>query len=158
MKTIVRSALFAVLLLGGAAAHAQATVTVVRTNGSTSTIGVAENGGVTFAGDYVIITESAGGNTQSFPMAAVRKLLFGTNGIADVANATQLALYPNPAHDYCVVSGIGEERQSVTVYTATGSKVIETTVGDGERLDLSALQKGFYIVRINGVATKLSKW
>lgn len=158
MKTIVRSVLFAILLLGGAAAHAQATVTVVRTNGSTSTIGVAETGSVTFAGDYVMITESDGGNTQSFPMAAVRKLLFGTNGIDDVSALRQFVLYPNPAHNYCVVSGIGEERQPVTVYTATGSKVIETTVGDGERLDLSALQKGLYVVRINGVATKLSKW
>ena len=56
MKTIVRSVLFAVLLLGGAAAHAQATVTVVRTNGSTSTI----TGGTSWHGLYSGATSTGG--------------------------------------------------------------------------------------------------
>lgn len=157
--TFISTLVLAVLLVGSIAAHAQATVSVVKYNGNTVTIDVDASGSISFAGDFLIIKESSIGSTQSFPMSSVRKLLFGKNsGIEDVVETKPTSLYPNPAHDYCIVAGAEGERNQVAVYTMSGAKLIDTQIETGEKLDLSNLQKGIYIVKINGTATKLCKW
>ena len=84
----------------------------------------------------------------------------GSNGIEDVASSQQTAvrLYPNPAQSYCVVSNTEGELMDVTVYSMTGAKMMETTVENEGRIDISSLKTGVYMVKINNHTTKLVKW
>lgn len=152
----------ALLLLGGKVASAQSTVTVTKTNGAVSSYTVQSTGSISFAGDYVVIKESNTSAAQSIPMSAVRNMKFSdsSNGIDDVAGAQQSAvrLYPNPAQSYCVVSNTEGELMDVTVYSMTGAKMMETTVENEGRIDISSLKTGVYMVKINNHTTKLVKW
>lgn len=152
--------LTAFLLFSAAGAvQAQSTVKVTRTNGTVNSYTVQATGSISFAGDYVVIKETNTSSAQSIPMSAIRNMKFvdGSNSIDDVESATPVQIYPNPAQNYFVVRGI-EGLQSVTVYSMTGARMIETTVEDEGRVDVSSLKTGVYMVKINNRTTKLVKW
>lgn len=72
----------------------------------------------------------------------------GSLGIND-ANESQFSLYPNPASNGFVniVSKVSGDKE-VAVFDVLGKQVINTTI-TGERLNISALNSGVYIVKIN---------
>jgi len=150
------------LLLGGQTASAQSTVSITKTNGTVSRYTVQSTGSISFAGDYVVIKESGTSSAQSIPMSAIRNMKFSdnSNGIEDAISGQQSAvsLYPNPAQNYCVVRGTDGEQMKVTVYSMTGAKMIDTTVENEGRIDISSLTTGVYMVKINNHTTKLVKW
>ena len=150
------------LLLGGQAASAQSTVSITKTNGTVSRYTVQSTGSISFAGDYVVIKESSTSSAQSIPMSAIRNMKFSdsSNGIEDAISGQQpaVSLYPNPAQNYCVVRGTDGEQMNVTVYSMTGAKMIDTTVENEGRIDISPLTTGVYMVKINNHTTKLVKW
>lgn len=150
------------LLLGGKAASAQSTVTVTKTNGTVSSYTVQSTGSISFAGDYVVIKESSSTSAQSIPMSAIRNMKFSdsSNGIEEAIGGQQptVSLYPNPAQNYCVVRSSDGEQMNVIVYSMTGAKMIDTTVENEGRIDITSLPTGVYMVKINNHTTKLVKW
>ena len=160
MKTFFRVfGLSLLLIFSAASVHAQSKVTVTRLSGATYTYTVQSNGSITFSGDYVVIKESATSDETTIPMSGIRSMKFSeSNAINDVTAATTPVLYPNPAQDYCIVRTAQNGPQQVTVYSMTGAKMIETTVENEGRLDISNLQAGIYMVKVNNITTKLCKW
>ena len=150
------------LLLGSQAASAQSTVSITKTNGTVSRYTVQSTGSITFAGDYVVIKESSSTSAQSIPMSAIRNMKFSdsSNGIEEALGSQQstVSLYPNPAQNYCVVRSSDGEQMNVTVYSMTGAKMIDTTVENEGRIDITSLPTGVYMVKINNHTTKLVKW
>ncbi len=72
----------------------------------------------------------------------------GTNytGIATVAKAKNITLYPNPATDLLYVNS--EKAVTVSVYDVTGKMLLNETVSNTNPLSLQSLSNGMYIVRI----------
>ena len=152
----------AVVLLQTWAAQAQTTVTLTRQSGASYNYTVQTSGSISFDGNYVKIKESATSEPTTFDMGTIRKMTFsdGSNGIEQAIGGQQasVSLYPNPAQDYCVVRSSDEGLLKVTVFSMTGAKMIETTVENEGRMDISNLKSGVYLVKINNTTTKLCKW
>jgi len=79
-----------------------------------------------------------------------------TQGIAG-AEAVSLSVYPNPAADRVMVSGIEGDGTAV-LYDMRGSVVATFAVnGDETRLDLSGLTSGVYMLRVADSVVKIVK-
>ncbi len=63
-------------------------------------------------------------------------------------NKNLFSLYPNPANDMVNISSKINGDKNIVVYNVLGKQVINTNLA-GERLDVSALSSGVYIVKIN---------
>ena len=139
--------------------QAQVTVTVVGTDGTSHEVAMDETGEIYFGTDYMaIMTSSSDAALQMFQMDDVRKVLFsGEVRIVDVRDADSIVLHPNPAADWFVVEGIGLEKQLLTVFSVSGSQVLQGRYAEGEHVDVSALPQGIYMVRVGTVVNKLVK-
>jgi len=71
-------------------------------------------------------------------------------GILGLGNNTQetFSVYPNPANDLVAISSKNNGDKNIIVYNVLGKQVINTIL-NGERLDISKLTSGVYILKIN---------
>ena len=95
--------------------------------------------------------------TNSFGNNSVTKTGFITvtnstsTGIQDIKN--QILFYPNPVKDYLYISdpSLSEENAEISVFSLDG-KLVKLS-GYKDKLDLSQLQKGFYIINLRTGST-----
>lgn len=61
-----------------------------------------------------------------------------------------ISIYPNPANDYVeiVYPASSPARSFISLYSIDGRKVNDFTISSGEKLNLSGLPKGIYILRV----------
>lgn len=143
------------------AAAQSTTVTVRRTDGTTSSYTMAQSGGIYFENGTMLVRSNATTQAASENAANVGRLTFvyksGEPEGIDGVTAQRLTLYPNPAETWVAVEGVGSEPQTVTLYNLLGRKVAEQLCSEGTRLDVSALPKGIYVVRMGVHTAKLVK-
>jgi hypothetical protein len=77
--------------------------------------------------------------------------------LLNFSKGNSISIYPNPATDLVTISGAGE-KNTISLYDATGKLLLEQrSTGSGrDKLDISRLAKGIYIIRIvadNGTVT-----
>jgi hypothetical protein len=71
----------------------------------------------------------------------------GTIGVGELS-ADQFAIYPNPAtKGYVNITSKVSGAKTISIFNVLGEQVIKTTL-NGERLDISALNSGVYILKI----------
>jgi len=75
-------------------------------------------------------------------------------GVEETADGQKLEIYPNPANSYINIKGYDlNPAQSMNIYSAMGELVMSAS-GAVDRLDISALSPGIYLISINdGKAT-----
>ncbi|MCR4659525.1 MAG: T9SS type A sorting domain-containing protein [Bacteroidales bacterium] len=94
--------------------------------------------------------------SSGFDLDGVAVLHQRTAGIGDVA-AQRVLLSPNPASTFVNVSCAGAGRHSVVLCDASGRRVLQTAFsGDTFKLDISTLDRGVYVLLIDGAASKLA--
>lgn len=76
------------------------------------------------------------------------------NGIEAIGTTPMLSLFPNPASTEVSVSA-AEAGQLITVLDASGRQVIHRVVNGMERLDLSGMEPGNYMVLLTGSDRKV---
>jgi hypothetical protein len=69
-----------------------------------------------------------------------------SNTGVNIAGMHRLTIYPNPTSSFVFLSN--EVRVNMQVFDVSGQLVISSCVNPGEKVDLSALHKGVYTVRI----------
>lgn len=69
----------------------------------------------------------------------------GSLGVSEVFSEVLVDIYPNPAKDFIQIKS-SEPIHSVAVYSVTGQKILS---GKGTSINVSALPKGSYFIRIN---------
>ncbi|MDQ1266876.1 MAG: hypothetical protein QG635_2029 [Bacteroidota bacterium] len=72
----------------------------------------------------------------------------------DLENNSEMRIIPNPATDFIHISGI-ESSEIVSIYSIEGIKVLEGT--NNERIDVSSLSKGIYIIKVQNKYMKFIK-
>lgn len=75
------------------------------------------------------------------------------NGIGGVQRKEMLQIFPNPAKDYFSV----EENGVVKIMNQLGQIIIEKPVSQKDKINISHLAKGIYLISLNGKSTKLIK-
>ena len=105
-------------------------------------------------GDYTVKVRRlcAEGRTSDWAEATIT--IDGENGIGEAA-AAAVALFPNPATSQVTVSANGAAGATAAVLDLNGRTVLRAAFGsaDSLTLDVSALARGTYFVRIPGPAT-----
>ena len=155
-KTFIMTML---LLLWGGMMHAQAVVTVVTTDGEKHATIITETGHVSIGNESVTLYASSDSNaTSSYAIEDVAKMLFSTNmSVTKVTDEVRINLYPNPSGDHFTVDGIGHGEQVLAIYSMQGKEVMRTTCHAGDRIDISSLAQGAYLVRIGNNVGKIVK-
>ncbi len=83
----------------------------------------------------------------------VRDQLLGMN---DNNEALNFAVYPNPAKDFVTISSKVEPISQVEIYNVLGQKVLDQNFKEtlSENINVSNLQAGMYVMKINSAITK----
>ena len=71
-------------------------------------------------------------------------------------NKTNISVNPNPINDYMSVEFPDNSIKTLMVYDILGNIVLTLQVFSGERINTSALMKGVYILKVDGL-TDFSK-
>jgi len=160
MSTIIKrlTLLFVLSVMIPAFSEAQTSVTVKFTDGTSQDYVIPTSGGIYFSGDTLMHLQTASGQV-SHRVDDVRSIAFAhTNSISDAVMETQsLVLYPNPSMDYIFIDGGIDGLQTVVIYSAKGTAVLQGQYSKGDKIDVSALKRGFYIVKIGANALKMYK-
>ncbi|MBR6441483.1 MAG: T9SS type A sorting domain-containing protein, partial [Bacteroidales bacterium] len=129
--------LSSLLLLGFSALQAQVSVKI---NGS-QTFVLNESNGIYFHNDSLTI------DGETFALDDIQVItLQATNSIADIEEES-LALMPNPVQEVLTLRGIGNEPQTVSLYSTAGVKLMEQKASDGTVINIGHLPEGVYILR-----------
>lgn len=139
--------LSSLLLLGFSALQAQVSVKI---NGS-QTFVLNESNGIYFHNDSLTI------DGETFALDDIQVItLQATNSIADIEEES-LALMPNPVQEVLTLRGIGNEPQTVSLYSTAGVKLMEQKASDGTVINIGHLPEGVYILRCGNRAAKVVK-
>lgn len=128
---------------------------VIMNNGTESTYTFDETAIITFpTEDLLVITQN--GTETEISLPEVRKITFSNVLGNNEESASSLSILPNPAHDKIAISGINSP-SPMTIYSAEGKKIMNSTIYDGQTIDISTLHSGLYYVNINNKNLKLIK-
>ncbi len=120
------------------------------------------------SGNYTVTVTWDGtrtGSTQDFSLL-VNGVDVGTLNLENTLNlADSIKIFPNPARDFVNISINGQlsgDRVNVTVFDALGKSVLDSSYNNSsnfnERLDVSQLNSGLYLVKISdGVSSTTKK-
>ena len=99
-----------------------------------------------FYGDKIVINDMAYCTIPNYPLKFGQKSL--TEDVAEISAANYYSLYPNPVDDRLVLKLADEHKcENVSVYSIDGRMLISQNT-DFENIDVSALTRGVYFVRI----------
>ncbi len=112
-----------------------------------------------FEGEYIVF-ELGDGSTTSLQTSAIKKmtLTYNQGDLTDVdENSGTDGIYPNPVSDMLYFNfNVGSE-VTMQIYSATGQLVKEENLSSDGAIDVSDLNEGLYIVKIDGKTYKFSK-
>jgi hypothetical protein len=146
-----------IALLVAIQVKSQTTIVVQSILGSTQTYSLSDNGKLYFASTNLIIYD---GTTQvSVPLNEIQKIYFAQNSSVEdlnIASTQNIALYPNPANNVIRLKNLNSSTL-VSIYSMEGRLVLSKECASDESIDVSCLQKGFYVVRASNKSFKLIK-
>ncbi|MFB9057947.1 T9SS type A sorting domain-containing protein [Mariniflexile ostreae] len=71
--------------------------------------------------------------------------------------ASKLSVYPNPANDYITILSADVKISSAEIFSLLGQKVLSQNMSKNNRIDVSHLSKGIYMLKISSDAGSLTK-
>lgn len=154
MKILFVSLLFSSLPF---VATAQMKMVVEQSDGNKETIVLTNVRKLTFA-DSNLNVFSAASTTQSFGLSKVKAIKFAnsTATIEDVGNSVNGKFSLCYANGEISATGISKP-SNATLYTAGGVSVVRIPVWDGSPFNVSALQQGVYILKVDNAFLKFVK-
>jgi len=137
---------------------AQAEVKIMDEGGNTATIIVSEQGKMYFSPDTMFINDG-NGQHHAFAIADIRRVNFNANlvDIPDCQELSDLQIYPNPAGNFFRIKSSDANPLKVRLYAMNGRLLKEELTQSGERINISDLPAGMYLVQVNNTTFKLSK-
>ena len=108
-----------------------------------------------------VVFKLGDGTTTTFAMTDVKKMTLAYNEpeLQDIEElSANEGLYPNPVSDmlYFNFNNVGAD-VAMQIYSATGQLVKEANLSSDGAVDVSDLNEGLYIVKIDGKTYKFSK-
>lgn len=141
-----------------AVANAQTvSLEINKTDNSQQKIALSNLKKLTFSGSNLVLNYYTGIN-ENIAIADIRKLNFGLiSGIDNIAeDKNAISVYPNPATSFIAIKNLSTQNNQVTIYSVSGIMVFNSTL-QSETIDISALKKGIYLLKVNNQVLKFSK-
>jgi len=99
-------------------------------------------------GDYNIIL--AGGSDNNYNLILHNgKLTVDPATTILTAKAGEVSIYPNPASDYIIVNNL-QDKMTIRIFNLLGKLVKTTIVSGTEKISVSDLSTGVYIIKLSG--------
>jgi len=112
-----------------------------------------------YIGDVTInyrITEV--GNTNNTISFSVKYVAITTDIFSQSTSKINVKLFPNPTKDFVVIEKNNKNINNIELVDVSGNIIFKTIVNDRiYKLDLSSLEKGVYLIRIDGSIKKIIK-
>lgn len=92
---------------------------------------------------------------DGFTQLQVQKLLFPKENVSAIGQVGEMAVfvYPNPVEHTLKIAGVEEETQ-LQVYNLAGELIVQC---QGEQVEVTSLERGTYILRVNNQYVKFIK-
>lgn len=92
---------------------------------------------------------------DGFTQLQVQKLLFPKENVSAIGQVGEMAVfvYPNPVEHTLQIAGVEAETQ-LQVYNLAGELIVQC---QGEQVEVTSLEKGTYILRVNNQYVKFIK-
>ena len=160
MKQIFQRGLLLVALTIGLFFHlaAQSTQMTIHFNdGTERTYYMSEDDRVYFEDNEALVVEIAPtAKSERFNLADIRKITCSeTVGVLE-ETSTPIWLSPNPVHDFVILHNLSG-RQPVSIYALDGRVVKSLEAIEGQRIDISDLPDGLYLVKTQSCILKMIK-
>ncbi len=137
--------------------HAQNSMIIKFSDNSESGTSLALISKITFADNNLVLKLNTG-ISSNYLLSTIKKLVFSTTSeVINPDTDTEIALFPNPSNNFICLKNLSDDNNQITVYNASGVLVMSATVNATDKIDISALSKGIYIIRVANTAIKFSK-
>lgn len=159
MKTHIYLIAFLCFVNGVFCLQAQNSLIVNLNDGSSSNNLLSSLNKVTFsAGNMNVINKDASAN--SYVISTIRNMNFGVySGVYDVSeNQSTLSVYPVPACDFINIKNAPEGQLRVVIFSLEGTVLKNCVMSDSSQpIDISSLNRGLYLLRVNDKTIKFTK-
>lgn len=147
------------IIIGALSCFSQTTVRVVYTDAMYEDYTVADEGKVYFSGNNMLI-DKGDLNPTTIAIDDIRKVLFiaiESTGIEAISSSGSVYVYPNPATDFIIVSGVNQNEYPVEIYSSFGLLLTSTTTSANTKIDVSSFAAGLYFVKVGNEIVKFNK-
>ena len=114
---------------------------------------------ITFSGTNLVLNYLAGGN-EDIAFSTVYKILFSSyTALNDIPeDSKSVFIYPNPSSHFISFKNVADSDNQVAVYNINGTHVMNINLSPGaEGVDVSALKRGIYLIKVDGEVLKFTK-
>lgn len=129
---------------------------VTTTNGTEQLFQLTEESQLLFEDGNRLIIRDIDGTTATFDLANIRKMVCTETTGTDESLTSDLQLLPNPFRDSFIIRNL-QGQGSARIYTLDGRLVKTFMASEGQRVDISTLSQGMYLLHINGQTLKMMK-
>ena len=129
---------------------------VTTTDGADHLFQMTEESQLFFEDGNRLVIRDIDGTTVSFDLASIRKMACTETTGTDENLTSDLQLLPNPSRDCFIIRNLQGE-STARVYTLDGRLVKTFLASEGQRIDISELSQGMYLLHLNGQTLKLMK-
>jgi hypothetical protein len=139
---------------------AQTGMKVICQDGSEQLFSITETGKIYFDAAHLLIDENEENASISIPFAVIRKIVFTSLATAVPANTRaeqHFFVYPNPTKDYLSIAGDDGKKRKIKISALDGQLLMSDELLPDEKINVSRLPSGFYLIQINGETLKFSK-
>lgn len=110
---------------------------------------------LTFTGTDLVVSYLAG-NSENVSLSLINKMVFGPyTALVNTYDNADMAVYPNPTSDFISLKNV-VAGSSVDIYSLSGIKLMSVVAGT-EKIDVSKLSRGVYLLKSNSQVFKFSK-
>ena len=158
MKTLKQLLISLLLLCCVLCVNAQTEVTVLGTNGSSTTLVVSDLGKIYFSAERMYV-DAGDGTVNDFAVSDIKKLTFNSlyTGVSQPEHQFSALIYPNPATNFIRIATDEQLTLHVRLYALTGQLLSDTYCQPNDEVNISHLPSGIYFVKVNEVTYKLLK-
>lgn len=158
MKKIIISALL-VISLGVTVRGQTKSLNIQLDTGTTKSVTLNKLSKITFSDtDLILVYEDQ--STENILKKSIRLITFSdVTGVSDIFFlGEKFSIYPNPATNYITLGNLSDGENEIAIYSVSGNCVMAFEAkGSTQTIDVSALDKGMYLLKLNSEVFKFTK-
>lgn len=114
---------------------------------------------ITFSSNDLVLNYFSGTN-ENIATSLIQNIVFSkATGFKDVnADKSTVLVYPNPSNDFITIKNTPEIEVNITIYSISGIQIMSLqSYSVNEPINISHLNKGIYILKVNNKTLKFTK-
>ncbi len=159
-STFLKKAVVFLFLLTAGFAFSQTGIKVTYYNGTVQNFAIQDTGKLYFSGDDLMIVASSGASATTIPTTIIKKIVLDNSilGTSETVLDKNMIVYPNPGADFIRISASDKSKtMNVKIYSMNGQIMHEGKYKSEQDINVSKLEKGIYLVNVNGFTIKFIK-